>query len=211
MSRTTHIAQLPYKGNGLLWFSFITGFFPVLSIVLHCLGLITLQVCLFSIILPAFSFVIAAGIKIPVIGKIILKGWIAGIVAVALYDLSRVPFILSGWSDFIPKIGAWLTNTNEPDVLLGYLWRYVGNGGGMGAAFFVLIYQFKRSERMVLIGLLYGLFIFASLMCILLIFKEAREMMFKITPLTFTGSFIGHVIYGLVLGLIARKFQEDKN
>ncbi|HYG50735.1 MAG TPA: hypothetical protein VD905_07515, partial [Flavobacteriales bacterium] len=174
-------------------------------------GLVPLQVCLFSIILPAFATVIIAGIKIPVIGKVILKGWLAGIVAVALYDLSRVPFIINGWSDFIPKIGAWLTNTHEPDAVLGYLWRYAGNGGGMGVAFFVLMFQFRRSERIILIGLLYGLFIFASLMCILVLFREAQEMMFKLTPFTFAGSLIGHVIYGVVLAMIWKRIKRQDN
>ena len=77
-------------------------------------------------------------------------GFIAGIISVFLYDLSRVPYILGGWSDFIPKIGGWVTNTNEKNALLGYTWRYIGNGGGMGIAFFILMAQLNTNKHLIL-------------------------------------------------------------
>lgn len=51
-----------------------------------------------------------------------------------------------------------------------------------------------------------GLFVFASLIIILSVFHEAQEMMFRITPLAFAGSLTGHLIYGLSLGLMAKRF-----
>jgi len=207
MKATTYSPPLSQSVSWLSWFIVFAGFLPVLSIVMHCVGILSLQYCLKFIILPAFSIGIIASIKFSSIGKVALMGWLGGVLAVSLYDLSRVPFILNGWNDFIPKIGAWMSNTNDPDFVLGYLWRYIGNGGGMGAAFFVLVHQLGWSrKKIVLIGLTYGLFIFSCLMLVLVSFKEAQEMMFKITSFTFAGSLTGHIIYGLVLGLVARKY-----
>jgi hypothetical protein len=186
-----------------------TGFLPVSSIVLHCLGLISLPVCLGFLILPMFTNLMLIGYRIPALGKIALKGFAAGIIAVAFYDLSRLPFILSGWSDFIPKIGGWVTSTNERNAYIGYTWRYLGNGGGMGMAFFVLLNYLKINRRFILTGLLYGIFIFSSLMTVLVTFEEAQEMMFKITALTFSGSLLGHIIYGLTLGILAKKTLRE--
>lgn len=209
MSQAENLTIQPVREGGLMWFVALSGFLPVLSIVMHCAGLMPLRICLLAIVLPAFGIVTVFGIKIPALGRVMLLGWAAGVIAVALYDISRVPFILFGWSDFIPKIGAWLTTTRDPDPLIGYLWRYVGNGGGMGTAFFVLLYHFQPAIRFLFIGLVYGLGIFVSLMCVLVVFKEAQEMMFRITPFTFTGSLIGHGIYGLALGTLAIRFKLE--
>jgi len=181
------------------------GFFPVCSIILHCLGILPLQQCLLFIVIPAILSFITLGIKIPALGKTIIMGFVAGVIAVFFYDLSRVPYILAGWSDFIPKIGGWVNNTNEQNALLGYIWRYVGNGGGMGIAFFILLSQLKDHKQLVLKGLLYGLFIFSGLMLTLSFFEQTQAMMFKITPISFTGSITGHIIYGATLGFLAKK------
>jgi hypothetical protein len=58
-----------------------------------------------------------------------------GLIAVFLYDCMRVPFIITGiWGDFIPKINMWLFNTSQPNWVVGYIWRYVGDGRFMGMA-----------------------------------------------------------------------------
>ncbi len=181
------------------------GFFPVCSIILHCLGFLPLHQCLFFLVIPISFLFIFFGIKFPLIGKIVVQGFIAGVIAVFLYDLSRVPYILCGWSDFIPKIGAWVTNTEEKSALLGYTWRYIGNGGGMGIAFFMFISLLKNRKNLVLKGLLYGLFIFSGLMMVLLFFEHTQDLMFKVTPVSFTGSITGHIIYGLSLGFAAKR------
>lgn len=181
------------------------GFFPVCSIILHCLGILALQQCLFFLVAPVLFLFIFFGIKFPPIGKVVIQGFVAGIIAVFLYDLSRVPYILCGWSDFIPKIGGWVTNTDEKNALLGYTWRYIGNGGGMGIAFFMFVSLLKDHNDLVLKGLLYGLFIFTGLMMVLLFFEQTQDLMFKVTPVSFTGSITGHIIYGLSLGFAAKK------
>ena len=82
------------------------------------------------------------------------------------------------------------------------MWRYIGNGGGMGIAFALIINSLYIKSEIIWIGLLYAIMIFSSL---LLVPADEQSMMFKITPFTFAGSLIGHVIYGLVLGWMERK------
>ncbi|MEW6468683.1 MAG: hypothetical protein AB1458_07150 [Bacteroidota bacterium] len=186
------------------------GFLPVLSLVFHCLGLISMPSCFLLLVFPAFAAMVALGAWLPAYGRLAWAGWLAGLLAVGLYDLSRIPYILYGWKDFIPNIGAWLSGTHDPDALIGYAWRYIGNGGGMGISFFVLLSLLKPQKRLLLTGLIYGLFVFVCLMSILLIFDEAQRMMFRITAVSFTGSLTGHVIYGLVLGLLARRYFRQQ-
>lgn len=185
------------------------GFLPVLSIVFHCLGLISLPVCLAALILPSYLLMLWVGFRLPAVGRAAMAGFVAGIIAVSLYDCSRMPFLLCGWGDFIPRIGAWLKSCATDDAQIGYAWRYLGNGGGMGIAFFILLLQFGISKRLLLAGLLFGLFVFGCLMTTLLLFKDAQELMFRITPLSFAGSLVGHIVYGLVLGYMAQRYQES--
>ncbi|TND09014.1 MAG: hypothetical protein FD123_1868 [Bacteroidetes bacterium] len=191
----------------------VVGFLPVSAIVFHCLGVLPLQLCLSSLILPLFALACCAGTFTPYVGRMAWQGWLAGIVAVALYDLSRVPFILFGWSDFIPKIGAWLSNTDQPDAVIGYLWRYIGNGGGLGIAFFMILYFIGNRPHIIRTGIIFGLFVFSCLMLILLVFREAQDIMFRITPLSFAGSLTGHIVYGAALGFMARTFfrRNERN
>ncbi|MDP1803127.1 MAG: hypothetical protein Q8L81_17330 [Bacteroidota bacterium] len=208
LSQTSSLNKFSQQSLALL-FTF-GGFFPVTSIILHCLGILPLQQCLVFLVIPVLLSFITLGVKFPAIGKTVIAGFVAGIISVFLYDLSRVPYILAGWSDFIPKIGGWITNSDEKNAVLGYTWRYIGNGGGMGVAFFILISQLKNQKQLILKGLLYGLFIFTGLMLTLFFFEQTQAMMFKITPVSFTGSITGHIIYGTVLGILAKKYFATK-
>ncbi|HLG33697.1 MAG TPA: hypothetical protein VI757_02370 [Bacteroidia bacterium] len=183
----------------------LTGFLPVMSIVLHCTGVLSLQHCALFLILPLVALSLILGLRDTGTGRVALRGWVAGIFAVALYDLSRLPFLFSGWSDFIPKIGGWLAMEDHPVAWLGYLWRYIGNGGGLGMVYFILLYIFGASRYFLRSGLAFGLFVFVCLQLVLLTFDEAQAMMFPLNWLTFSGSLTGHVVYGLSLGWVGRR------
>lgn len=206
---TTLAFQSAVKNTRLtpLFFLF-AGFLPVTAIVIHCLGLLPLQMNLHLVILPAAMALCCLSIRDHRTGKIVLRGWVSGVIAVALYDLSRVPFIMNGWTDFIPKIGGWLNETGEPDALTGYLWRYIGNGGGLGISFFMFLHLAGKKKALVLNGLLFGLFVFSSLIFVLRCFPEAQDMMFRITLFSFAGSLLGHIVYGVTLGLLAVYFMR---
>lgn len=184
------------------------GFLPVSGIALHSLGWMQLSDFFPFAIFPCVLLLLFFLPYSNGLSKIVLAGWLSGLLAVFVYDLSRLPFMIMGWGDFIPRIGGWLTNTNETNFLAGYLWRYFGNGGGMGMAFFILLTYFNIGQKLPLRGLLFGLFIYAGLMSILLLSPIAQQAMFKLTPLNIIGSLTGHIVYGLVLGFTARFYVK---
>lgn len=186
------------------------GFLPVSSIVLHCLGIVPLQNSLFLLILPLLTLATGSGVLNQDIGRIAFRGWVAGVIAVAVYDLSRIPFVYAGWADFIPHIGAWLQHNQDRYALIGYTWRYVGNGGGLGMAFYMIAYLMGLKDKLVEAAIAFGMFVFACLIILLALFHEAQNMMFHITPISLAGSFTGHLVFGLVLGLQARKYFGKK-
>lgn len=178
------------------------GFIPVTCIALNVFQIIPLHISSWSVALPAYLAMMCIGCIDGKSGSRAFKGWVAGIVAVALYDCARVPFIIAGWEDFIPKIGDWIFNREGTHKIIGYAWRYIGNGGGMGIAFFFLVPSEKSKKEYLGKGILFGLFVFSCLMLVLLLSSNGEIMMFQINVLTFTGSLLGHIIYGIVLGIL---------
>lgn len=192
-------------------FCLFTGLLPVTSIAFHCSGILSLLNSLCFLIMPACAFVCVAGIFDRKLLKLIGRGWISGVVSVFLYDISRLPFIIAGWADFIPHIASWLNGSGEDSFLIGYSWRYFGNGGGLGIVFFLIAQHFGLKKYIVSNGISYGMLIFAGLLLLLMFSPEAQNLMFAITPLSFFGGLTGHIIYGWAIGKLYRSFQLQNN
>ncbi|MFD8147060.1 hypothetical protein [Streptomyces sp. NPDC059708] len=133
---------------------------------------------------------------------------LGGLIAVTAYDMLRLPVIrLCGWPDFIPRLGQWVTGADRPDAAVGYLWRYIGDGGGIGMAFslFCLVVGVRRG--LVPLGLAYGVFIWSGLICTLLLVPHAQLLLFRLTPATLAVSLAGHLVYGSTLGWCVGRFD----
>ncbi|MFN0030972.1 MAG: hypothetical protein ACKVOR_02320 [Flavobacteriales bacterium] len=183
------------------------GFLPVSGIALHSMHWIGLPVFTVAVLLPALLLLLFVCKGNLLLAQSVFYGWSFGLVAVLLYDVSRLPFIYMGWSDFIPRIGGWLTGEEE-NFLLGYAFRYIGNGGGLGISFLLLMTHYSNRQHILLKGLCFGLFVFAMLWMVLLLVPSSQAMMFRLSPLTIAGSLTGHIVYGLVLGYLARWYFE---
>lgn len=186
-------------------FFFIAGLLPVTSIAFHCAGFLSITTALLFVILPAFALAFVLNIFNRDTMRLVFRGWISGIVAVTLYDLVRIPFIYAGWDDFIPHIATWLTGSNDHAYLISYTWRYAGNGGGLGIVFFLIANHFGLRKYIVSCGVNFGLLIFAGLLALLVFFPRSQELMFEVTPIAFFGGLTGHVVYGYVLGRLAKR------
>jgi hypothetical protein len=141
LSATLARASAPHQRipMAVALFYFMAGMAPISALALAIFGLWSLPVGTVLLVLPAVVGSVAVGLLYPAAGRLASQGFGLGLLAVTVYDGTRLPFILTGlWGDFIPKIGGWLLSQPEPNWLLGYLWRYLGNGGGMGMAFTVL-------------------------------------------------------------------------
>jgi len=97
----------------------------------------------------------------------------------------------------LPNIGVALHL--EPAWVFGYLWRYLGNGGGLAVAFFALGLRGVRT------GVLYGLFVCSGLLFVLVAAPYGQEMLFPLNATTVVMAVGGHIIYGAALGWIAAR------
>jgi hypothetical protein len=150
---------------------------------------------------------------------IVGRGLIAGMVACIVYDGARLfaVHVLGLMGDFIPVMGSFVTG--EPDTTgsaaVGYIWRYIGDAGGLGVAFFVVAFAIGidrwSNVKVVLAAVTFAVFpTWAGLMATVALLPRGEEMMFDLNPATFTITLVGHVIFGLVLGLAFLKAPRGK-
>ncbi len=189
---------------GLAYFA--CGMSPIAALCLTVVGLWPLGIGVLALCIPAVFVGTTLGGRFPEIGRVALRGLFAGIIAVAAYDCVRAPFVLSGlWADFIPRIGGWLLGTGQPNWVLGYAYRYLGNGGGMGMAFtslYCICLARRGNHSSVLPGVGYGVAIWGCLLATIAVSPRGEAMLFHITPLSLAVSFLGHVVYGATLGIV---------
>ena len=203
------------KGNYFAFFMgiayFVIGFSPITALAIAIIGVLPLSVGTLLIVLPATLLGIGLALWFPAYGKLALKGLLIGLIAVFLYDCMRVPFILTGvWGDFIPKINMLLFNTSQPNWVVGYIWRYVGDGGYMGMAFTVAYCVLKPRVDSRIAGVGFGLAIWVCLLGTLVLAPHGQEILFKLTLTTLSLSLLGHLIYGIALGMLLPYVLREK-
>jgi hypothetical protein len=151
---------------------------------------------------------------------IVGRGLIAGMVATIVYDGARLfaVHVLGLMGDFIPVMGSFVTG--EPDTTgsaaVGYIWRYIGDGGGLGVAFFVVAFALGidrwKNVYAVLASVAFAVFpTWAGLMATVALLPRGEEMMFDLNPATFTITLVGHLIFGWLLGLAFLKAPRGKD
>jgi hypothetical protein len=153
------------------------------------------------------------------IDMIVGRGLIAGMVACIVYDGARLfaVHVLGLMGDFIPVMGSFVTG--EPDTAgsaaVGYVYRYIGDAGGLGVAFFVIAFavgidRWKNVYAM-LAAVAFAVVPWTGLMATVALAPHGQEMMFDLNPATFVITLVGHVIFGLVLGLAFLKAPRGKD
>lgn len=181
------------------------GFAPVTALAAAIfLGEESLATTVLALVLPGVAVLAELLWLKPNYRTIAVSGFVFGLIAVTVYDLFRLPFLLAGlWPDFIPRIGIWLTGDAHAPPIVGYLYRYIGDGGGMGMGFAAIYPILHRLvAKPMLAGIVYGVGIWGSLIATLDFAPRAHVMLFALTPLTFTLSLSGHLVYGAVLGAL---------
>lgn len=181
---------------------FVVGFAPITALALSLIGWMPLYMSAPLLVLPMICVGLTLAMWHSAYGRLAGQGFLLGMLAVLIYDCTRVPFIMAGvWGDFIPNIAMQLLNSPDPNWLVGYGWRYVGNGGGMGLAFVVGYSVLRPRVHPWMLGIGYGVAIWGCLLLTLFMAPRGEEVLFALTPFTFTLSLIGHVVYGGVLGM----------
>jgi len=189
------------------------GFTPIAALALTIVGLWSLSIGALVLIGPGIIVAIALGTRFPTYGRFALEGVAAGLIAVLVYDLVRWTFVGFGWwGDFIPNIGGWLNGTGQPDFVLGYGFRWLGDGGGMGMAFIVaarVLLPALPTRSSVVLGVTYGLAIWTCLLVTLVAAPMGEALLFPLTPVSLVLSAIGHIVYGGVLGYVLSRLTAS--
>jgi hypothetical protein len=179
---------------------FILGFTPITALALSLTEIVPLYQSVLWGLLPLTAIGGLIGLYDRALGQVAGTGLLIGLLAVLLYDGTRIPFLLAGlWADFIPEIATHLVPGMEPNWILGYLWRYLGNGGGMGMAFVVAYVLLRPGLNVWGLGVGYGVAIWCCLLTTLGLMPAEADPLFPATPLLLVVSFVGHVVYGLGL------------
>ncbi|HWN25886.1 MAG TPA: hypothetical protein VNP37_02885 [Actinomycetospora sp.] len=185
---------------------------PLLAISAHVFGVVRMQDSAPILVIPLAAAIVALTVLAPHQGdRVIADGMLWGIVGCAIYDGFRLTtvHVFGWWADFIPVMGTWITGDPEDmtgGAVVGYLWRYIGDGGGIGITFFALASAFglQRCSRRTAVLASVGFSVFpvwAGLIGTVWLAERGQTMMFPLTWVTLTLSLIGHLIFGFVMGL----------
>ncbi|MBJ8345729.1 hypothetical protein [Antrihabitans sp. YC2-6] len=184
---------------------------PLLAISVQVFGLVSLNTSAAFVIIPfAAALTVLAYFAPHPTDRIVGHGLLWGIVACIVYDIFRLDtvYLLGLWSDFIPTMGTWITNDSNTwgGAIVGYLWRYIGDGGGIGITFFIFALAIgidrwsKRNAVLAAVG--FAVFpVWTGLVATIALSPHGAEHLFPLTARTMTLSLIGHFIFGLVMGL----------
>ena len=192
---------------------------PLLSITAHVAGLIPMHVSAGLIVIPTALVLLVLGIFVPMPeDRLVLEGLRWGILATAVYDVFRLDTVafLGWWGDFIPTMGTWLIDVDPSSRVLGgvagYVWRYAGDGGGLGVVFLVgaAATGLRRLGGTVTVAaaVLFAVGPTWGGLMVTVLLPRGQQLMFPLTPTTVTLSLIGHVIFGIVLGLGALRCRD---
>lgn len=207
VGRRNVVARLP----GPMWLVRLhlylaVGSIPVLGISAHVLGWVSLSIIDLYVLAPLLVVLAALVLVRPDRSdKVALAGFLWGLVACAGYDAFRLPTIygLHLWGDFFGSVGGWAMGS-ESNYLVGYLWRYIGDGGGIAIAFFAVAATLRIGSwprwQVIALGVAYGVFPVWSGLILTDLFAPPGRELFPLSLTTLTVSLIGHLIYGLILG-----------
>jgi len=153
------------------------------------------------------------------IDMIVGRGLIAGMVACIVYDAARLfaVHVLGVMGDFIIVMGSFVTG--EPNTTgsaaVGYIYRYLGDAGGLGVAFFVIAYAIGidrwKSVYAVLAAIAFSLIPWVGLIATVALSAHGEQQMFALNAATVGVTLLGHVIFGLFLGLAFLKAPRGDN
>ena len=179
---------------------------PLLAVSGEVFGVVSLRAVSAWFLVPVLALLAALVIRTPAgIDRTARAGFAWGVVACAGYDLFRLPtvYLFGLWGDFFGRIGGWATGTGS-DYLAGYLWRYLGDGAGLGVVVFlqaaVLGVSCWPRRRVIGITVAFAVCPVWAGLVLTDALAPAGRALFPLTATTLALSLAGHLIYGAILG-----------
>jgi hypothetical protein len=179
---------------------------PLLAISGEVFGVVSLRAVSTLFLFPLLGILAILLISKPQrIDRTALAGFGWGLVACAGYDCFRLPnvYLFHLWGDFFGTIGGWATGTSS-NYLAGYLWRYLGDGAGIGVVVFLLAAALGAASwpRRRVVGLTVAFAVCPVWAGLVLTdgLAPAGRALFPLNATTLALSLAGHLVYGAVLG-----------
>ncbi len=179
---------------------------PLLAISGEVFGLVSLRAVSGFFIFPLLGILaVLVALKPADIDRTALAGFAWGVLACAAYDSFRLPsvYVFHLWGDFFGRIGGWATGTSS-DYLAGYLWRYLGDGAGLGVVVFLqaAVIGCCSWPRRYVIGFAVAFAVFPVWTGLVLTDALAPpgRALFPLNATTLVLSLVGHLIFGAMLG-----------
>jgi len=179
---------------------------PLLAISAEVFGVVSLRTVRSVFLLPLLGILAVLVVFKPNrIDRTAFAGFTWGLVACAGYDAFRLPSVYGFhlWGDFFGRIGGWATGTSS-DYLAGYLWRYLGDGAGIGVVVFILAAALGAASwpRRRAVGLTVAFAVCPVWAGLVLTdgLAPAGRALFPLNATTLVLSLAGHLVYGTVLG-----------
>jgi hypothetical protein len=223
ISAAVYLAGLPRPGTALLHptefqratdmgavaVCAVCGAAPLTMLSVAYTGHARLPLLLAVVVVPAYFVVACLGTLLPETGRRAWTGFLSGVVAVLAYDMIRLALSYSqGAGDPIPHIGVMLMGRDDVPWWVGYVWRTFGNGAGLGITYVMICPRGWWGPRT---GLVYGTVVCAGMVGFLAVFPQAQDVLFPLTWATVVNGTLGHWVYGLVLGSMARSARRRQN
>lgn len=191
----------------------VLGPSAILGLSLAYAEVLPLGVVFAAFVAPAYLIMIIIGILFPEWGRRAAVGFTAGIIATLIYDVVRLALTFAlGLPDPIPHIGLMLMG---PDAYfgggewwwVGYLWRFFGNGAGMGIVYAMLSNWWFNMKG----GWIYGEIVGTGMFILLLLFPVSQLHLFVLNGIVVVNGILGHWAYGMSLGWIFKRTKlKDK-
>jgi hypothetical protein len=179
---------------------------PLLAISGEVLGVVSLRTVSIVFLFPLLGILAVLVVFKPAdMDRTAFAGFAWGLTACAGYDLFRLPnvYVFRLWGDFFGRIGGWATGTSS-NYLAGYLWRYLGDGAGIGVVVFVLAAVIGVSSwpRRYVVGFTVAFAVFPVWAGLVLTdgLAPAGRALFPLNATTLALSLAGHLIFGAILG-----------
>jgi hypothetical protein len=178
----------------------------LLAVSAEVFGVVSLRTVASVFLLPMLGILaVLVVFKPDRIDRTALVGFTWGLVACAGYDCFRLPsvYVFHLWGDFFGTIGGWAAGPSS-DYLAGYLWRYLGDGAGIGVVVFILAAALGAASwpRRRVVGFTVAFAVcpvWAGLMLTDFLGPAGRAL-FPLNATTLALSLVGHLVYGAVLG-----------
>jgi hypothetical protein len=179
---------------------------PLLAISGEVFGVVSLRTVSSLFLFPLLGILaVLVVFKPDDMDRTAFAGFAWGVMACAGYDLFRLPnvYVFHLWGDFFGRIGGWATGTSS-NYLAGYIWRYLGDGAGIGVVVFLLATVIGVSSwtRRRVVGFTIAFAVcpvWAGLVVTDGLAPPGRAL-FPLNATTLVLSLVGHLIYGAILG-----------